>query len=126
MKAYTEAGGVGALTVARDRRDVDFASVGLRMTGDVAMTPSVSFLPHGSIACQRGFGDLRGVSIERTGGTGPTFGITGASLGKNTLTLDGGFDLLFGQRFTLGVGAFGSTSKQWADRCAKAPIGLRS
>jgi hypothetical protein len=32
---------------------------------------------------------------------------------------------MFGQGFTLGVGAFGSTSKQWADRGAKASIGFR-
>jgi fibronectin-binding autotransporter adhesin len=125
VKAYAETGGLGALTVGRDRRDVDFASAGVRMTGNVALSPSVLFLPHGSIAYQRGFGDLRGVAIQRIGGTGPAFAITGASLGKDTLTLDGGFDLLFGQGFTLGVGAFGSTSKQWADRGAKASIGFR-
>ena len=125
IDAFSETGGVAALSVARESRGTDVASVGIRMGGSARVTDNVQLLPLISIAYSRGFGDRDGTSVARIGGTGPAFAITGASLGKDALTIDGGFDLQFGKRFTIGAHGFGSTSKQWSDYGARASIGFR-
>lgn len=124
VDAFSETGGVAGLSVARDSRGTDFASVGVRMGGSAHVANSVQLLPLISVAYSRGFGDRDGASVAQIGGTGPAFAITGASLSKDSLTVDGGFDLAFGKRFTIGAHGFGSTSKQWSDYGARASIGF--
>ncbi|HEX8553971.1 MAG TPA: autotransporter domain-containing protein, partial [Sphingomonas sp.] len=123
VEAFTEAGGTGTLTVARDRRDTGLASAGIRLTGE-APIGAATFLPRLSIAYQRGYGDLDGVAVQRFAGTGPAFAVSGASLGKDGLAVDGGFDVSV-DRFSFGVGGFATTTNRWSDYGGRATISLR-
>ena len=124
IDAFAETGGTGALAVARDRRDVGLASVGIRLDGSAPIGSSASFLPRMSVAYQRAYGDLEGVAVQRFGGTGPAFAIGGAGIGEDGIAVDGGFDVAVG-RFSLGVGGFASANGRYNDYGGKAAIGLR-
>lgn len=123
--AYAESGGAAALRLARDRRDVDLAAVGLRLGGTQAVNHAVSIAPKMSIAYQRGFGDLAGKKTAQFVGVGPAFSIEGVAAAKNALLLDGSVDVQVGDRFRIGAGGFASTSDRWADYGAKVTASIR-
>lgn len=122
--ALTEGGGLGALSVARDSRNYKFGSLGIRMTGDAPISGNVMFQPRISAAYTRGY-DIRGSRTLAFAGTVPTFTVAGTALARDAFDVNAGFDLAFGQGFTIGAGGFGSTSREWSDYGAKASIGLK-
>ncbi len=125
LDTVTETGSAYALTVDTETRTVNLASVGLRFDGDQAFGTSGRILPRISVAYQRAFGDRDANAVARIGGIGPSYAIAGAPLGKSGFDVEGGFDLLFADRFSIGAGGFASTSKQWSDYGGKVSVGLR-
>jgi fibronectin-binding autotransporter adhesin len=122
---FAETGSTGALNVGRDRRDADFATLGLRLGGTVPMGPGATLRPRLSAAWQRGWGDLRGTTVASFGpGTG-TFLLTGAGVGRDTLVLDGGFDADLGGGLTIGASANAGVSNRWSSSGLRATLGLR-
>jgi fibronectin-binding autotransporter adhesin len=124
LDGVAETGGTGALTVAEDRHHYQFGTVGLRFTGEAPVTSGVTLLPRMAISYTQGF-DLRNERIAAFTGTSSAFGIAGTALGRHTLDVDGGADLAFGQRLTLGAYGFGSTSREWSDYGGKVALGFR-
>ena len=129
LDTVRETGGANALTIDTATREVNLASVGLRFDGDQAFGgldgTSNRFLPRMSVSYQRAFGDRDSTAVAQIGGTGPLYTIGGTPLGKIAFNVDGGFDVLFGDRFSIGAGGFASTSKRWSDYGGKVAIGLR-
>ena len=124
--ALTETGGVGALSVARNRRDVDFTTVGLRLSGTAPLSEGVTLLPRVMIDYRRGWGstvggDTRSVAFV---GAATPFTTTGTRLGRDSIDVEGGFDLAFADRFTIGASGFGSASKQLGDYGARIAASL--
>lgn len=122
--AFTESGGLGALSVGRDERNYKFGTLGVRVTGAAPIAPGVTFLPRFSGSYTRGW-DVGGSRTLAFAGTTPLFTERGAALGRNSYDVNAGFDIGFGRRLTMGVGGFGSTSHQWSEYGAKASVGLK-
>ncbi len=122
--AVAETGTAAALGVAASSRKVGFGTGGLRMGGNARVSDGVALLPHMSLSYTHAWGELTGTSLAAFGGTGTTFRTTGAVLGRNTMTADGGLDLAFGNNFRIGAGAYASTDKKWDDFGAKVTLGF--
>ena len=122
---FAETGSMGGLNVGRDRRDADFATLGLRLGGTVPVGPGATLRPRLSAAWQRGWGDLRGTTVASFGPSAGTFLLTGAGVGRDTLVLDGGFDADLGGGLTLGASANAGVSKRWSSSGLRATLGLR-
>ena len=78
-----------------------------------------------SVAYQYASGDRNPAAVAQIGGIGPLFSIAGTPVGRSSFNVEGGFDLLFSDRFSIGAGGFASTSKQWSDYGGKVSLGLR-
>jgi fibronectin-binding autotransporter adhesin len=124
LDGLTETGGTGALSVRDDDHHYQFATAGLRFTGEASITTGVTLLPRMAISYTQGF-DLRNRRNASFAGTSTQFGIEGTQLGRHTLDVNGGADLAFGQRLTIGASGFGSTSGQWSDYGGKVALGIR-
>ena len=125
LDTVTEAGGVNGLTIDTDTRKVNLASVGLRFDGDQAFGSNGRILPRMSVAYQYASGDRNPTAAAQIGGIGPVFTVAGTPLGRSGFDVQGGFDLLFADRFSIGAGGFASSSKQWSDYGGKVSVGLR-
>jgi uncharacterized protein with beta-barrel porin domain len=121
--ALAEAGTPAALAVAATKRDLDFATLGLRFGGSAPLSATLSFNPKFAVSYQRAWGDLGAPTVATFGGTGTAFGVTGARLGKDSYNVDGGFELVTGA-FRIGAGGYASTSSEWSDFGAKATLGF--
>ena len=122
--AATEAGTAAALGIAANTRKVGFGTGGLRMGGNARVSNGVALLPHMSLSYTHAWGELTGTSLAAFGGTATTFRTTGAVLGRNTTTADGGLDLAFGNRFRIGAGGYAASDKAWDDYGAKVSVGF--
>jgi fibronectin-binding autotransporter adhesin len=125
LDTITEVGGVNALTIDTETRKVNLASLGLRFDGDQAFGSNGRILPRMSVAYQYASGDRNPTAAAQIGGIGPIYTITGAPMARSGFDVEGGFDLLFANRFSIGAGGFASTSKQWSDYGGKVSVGLR-
>jgi outer membrane autotransporter protein len=122
---FAETGSLGGLNVGRDRRDADFATLGLRLGGAVPMGPGATLRPRLSAAWQRGWGDLGGTTVASFGPGAGTFVLTGAGVGRDTLVLDGGFDADLGSGLSIGASANAGISKRSSSSGLRATLGLR-
>ncbi|MBV9370784.1 MAG: autotransporter-associated beta strand repeat-containing protein [Alphaproteobacteria bacterium] len=122
---FAETGTAGALNVRRDRRDANFATLGLRLSGAVPVAPGTTLRPRVSAAWQRGWGDLAGTTAASFAPNGGTFVLTGAGVGRDTLVLDGGFDAELGGGLSVGASANASVSSRWSSTGLRATLGLR-
>ena len=116
---------IRALTIDTETRKVNLASLGLRFDGDQAFGSNGRILPRMSVAYQYASGDRNPTAAAQIGGIGPIYTITGAPMARSGFDVEGGFDLLFANRFSIGAGGFASTSKQWSDYGGKVSVGLR-
>lgn len=123
--AFAEGGSPGALTVGRERRDADFATLGLRLGGVLSMGPMTTLRPRLSAAWQHGWGDLQGTTLASFGPNSGAFVLTGAGVGRNSLVVDGGIDAELGGGVTLGASASAGLSNRWSSTSVRATIGIR-
>jgi uncharacterized protein with beta-barrel porin domain len=121
---FTETGGAGALTVARNSRSIHYATGGLRLSGEMAGPGNTALQPRMSIAYSRGFDDLTGTRRLSFGTAATGFAITGARLGEDGLGLDAGLDLVSGP-FRIGVATYASTAGEWGDHGVRVGAGFR-
>ena len=124
LDGLTETTGTGALKVARDEHHYQFASAGVRVTGEAPVTTGVTLLPRLSIAYTQGF-DVRNERLAGFAGTASQFALSGTTLGRHGMDVNGGADLAIGQRLTIGGSGFASTSGQWSDYGGKVALGIR-
>ncbi|WP_374126282.1 autotransporter-associated beta strand repeat-containing protein [Sphingomonas sp. 28-62-11] len=125
VDALTETGGAAALRVGRERRDTNFASFGVKMSGATPITSGLMFEPRIVAAYVRGWNDLGGVRSATFAGAGPSFLVAGSRLGRDSLDIDIGFDLATTSGIRFGVGGFANTSKQWGDHGGRASVSIR-
>lgn len=124
IDAYAETGSTAALSVAQGARDIGILAAGIRVGGAVPLG-SATIAPRLSLAYEHAYGDdLDGTAVQRIGGGGPAFTVTGAGYGKSGVTADAGLDLQLG-RFSVGMGGFGATSGRWSDYGGRAQLGYR-
>jgi len=123
--SFAETGSTGALNVRRDRRDADFATLGVRLGGAMPMGPDATLRPSLSAAWQRGWGDLAGATTASFGANSGSFVLTGAGVGRDSLLLDAGLEAAIGQRLTLGASANVAVSNRWSSTGARATLGFR-
>lgn len=121
--ALTERGSATAgLSVAREKRNASFASLGLRLTGEAALSAGTTFLPRIGVAYTHGWGDLGGATAASLPGATQRFAVSGARLGGDSFSLEGGFDIAVGERLKLGASYSGMSGGDWADRVAKVSV----
>jgi len=123
--AFAESGSVGSLNVGRDRRDADFATLGLRLGGAMPTGAGATLRPRVSAAWQHGWGDLAGTTTASFGGNAGTFVLTGAGVGRDTVVLDAGLEASIGPRWTIGASANAAVSNRWSSTGARATLGFR-
>lgn len=122
----SETGGAGALALQLDARETDFTSVGVRFSGVAPISEEVALLPRFSIGYRGGWGRIGGGPRRASFvGTAPVYLIQGAALAKDAINVDAGFDIAIGQRFTVGIGGYGSASGEWTDYGGRAGLSFR-
>jgi len=114
-KGFTESGGTTALAVDARTRELTFATLGLKAGGEAPISATARFLPRLSVLWQYGWGDRDGIATARFAGTTTPFTVEGARLARNSVLIDGGFDVAFGSNVRLGVSYSGAVSSRWAD-----------
>ncbi|WP_106640064.1 autotransporter domain-containing protein [Allosphingosinicella vermicomposti] len=119
---FTETGDSAALLVEEDVRKVNFASLGLRATGSIPASATMTVEPSMSAAWRHGWGDLAGRSTAAFEDS-DSFGITGARLPKNALDLDVGVALRAGN-VRVGVSYRGMLSNQWNSDGGQVSLGV--
>ncbi len=121
----SEGTGAAALRFGRDRRDVNLLAGGVRIGGAMPLGDSLSLEPKVAVSYEHGWGDLGDTRSASFAGTGPTFGVGGVRIGRNSVDADAGIDLVTKSGFRIGGAGFVSQSKQWRDYGAKVSVGFR-
>ncbi|WP_165814672.1 autotransporter domain-containing protein [Labrenzia sp. 011] len=102
--SFTETGGAAALSVAAASQTLGITSLGLRTERQVAAGDTFTATLTGSLAWQHAFGDRDATSIMRFDSGGDPFEITGLPLDSDTVLIQAGIDLDFGQNINLTAG----------------------
>lgn len=119
---FSEAGGDSALTVAGERSDVTFTTLGLRGARDIAVGANGGRVT-GMIGWQHAFGDITPTGLHAFAGGDP-FAISGTPIGRNSARLELGLELDLAPQTRLGVayaGQFGSGT----DHAIRARLDIR-
>lgn len=118
------AGGLAALTVARDVRKAQFLALGIHAGGSTQLSETARLLPRLSVAWQHIWGDAVGRSAAEFASSPAAFTVEGSRLERNALQLDAGVDVAVGG-FRIGAAYVGSVSGDWSDHGAKLSLGWR-
>jgi len=102
--AFAETGGDAALTVAKGDQKTTFVSLGGRAQLNAGQP---GFQPYVSAAWNRAFNDRAAPSASRFTAGGPTFGILGTAIPKNSAEVEAGFEYTTGS-FHLGAAYTGT------------------
>ena len=106
----TERGSTSALAV--DVRDMDtvLSSLGLRISGNLALSSDVTVRPNLSLAWQHGFGDVAPTATAAFTAGSPSFGVAGAPFARDSALIGAGLDVRLGSSATFSAsyaGQFG-------------------
>jgi uncharacterized protein with beta-barrel porin domain len=120
--AFTESGGVSALSFEAENRSVDQLRVGTRLRGE-APIGALTLAPHVDASLQRAFGDVRDSRGARfiTGNQG--FDSIGAGFNSRSLDVDAGLDVLAGP-VTIAGRYRAQLGDVWRDRSATLSASL--
>jgi len=113
-----EEGGSAALVVAGQSRDLSTLEVGVRLSGELALS-GATLLPRAGLAWRSNGGDLYGVTAAAFQGAPNDFAVRGAGLDKGALAVSFGADLVSTDRlrFSLDVeGVYGDRSESQSVR----------
>ena len=125
IDGFEETGTEAALRFAEGDRNATFASATLRAGGDVDMGGGNRFQPHFSAGYMHGWGDLDGRARASFIGADAVFTMVGAGIGRDTLILGGGLDLVVDESLRIGASYSATLSNDWASRSARLTMGLR-
>jgi len=120
---FTETGGAAALSVAREKREVTFTTLGLRVGTDMPVGNGAVITPQVSAAWQHGFGDTE-ADGRHVLGTGAAFGVQGLPIAKDNLALEAGLQASILPGGTLGVSYVGTIANGWNDHGIKLGFSL--
>lgn len=109
--AFTETGGLSALSAASNDQSVGYSTLGLRAATSIAQDNGLTMVPHASAAWQHAFGNVTPAAGFAFLAGGSPFTIAGVPIARNTALLDAGLDIAIRPGFTVGavwVGQFGN------------------
>lgn len=107
--AFSENGGLAALTGRSDNTDVTFSTIGLRGTTDIDMGAN-TLTASGSIAWRHAYGDTTPTTIFGVARSNP-FGIAGTPVARDAVLVDVGLSGMLAPNVSLGIsytGQFGT------------------
>ncbi|MEO4044636.1 autotransporter domain-containing protein [Hoeflea sp. CAU 1731] len=103
--AFSETGGIAALSSPSQATSTTFATLGLRMSAEVARMATL----RGMVGWRHAFGDVDPASTSTIAGSAP-FSITGAPIAEDAAVVEAGIDIEASDNFTIGAsyqGQFG-------------------
>jgi uncharacterized protein with beta-barrel porin domain len=121
--AFTETGGITALSFDRENRAVDEFRLGVRARA-TARLGRIRLTPHLDASVQQAFGDVAGVRVARFVGGGEAFDSIGSGFDRRSLDVDAGLDFAAGPA-TLGASYRARLGDQWSDQAAVLSATLR-
>jgi fibronectin-binding autotransporter adhesin len=109
-----EKGGATALTVAGQSRDLSTLELGVRLTGEMALSGDAILRSRGGISWRSNGGDLYGVTEGSFQGAANGFAVRGAGLDEGVLAVSFGGDLVATDRLRISLdfeGVYGDHSE---------------
>ena len=116
---FTEVGGAAALS-GNSRFDAAFGTVGIRAAATITPTNSIQITLRGAAAWRHTFGDTApSATASFLAGSTP-FTIGGASIARDVLAIDAGFDFSVGGNARVGFAYTGQIAPSTLDQALKA------
>ncbi|MDH4981706.1 autotransporter outer membrane beta-barrel domain-containing protein [Hyphomicrobium sp. D-2] len=109
--AFTEAGGLAALSVARDTLNTSFSTIGMRFASALTLGGATAVV-RGGIGWQHAFGDVALHSVHTFAAGGDDFTVAGTPIAQDAAVVEAGLDL----KLTAAASAGVSYSGQFGDR----------
>jgi fibronectin-binding autotransporter adhesin len=112
--AFSETGGVGALSLAASDRDVTFTTIGLRSSAQLAELYGMSIVGRGTVGWRHAFGDTNTATLASFVGGAP-FTVAGTPISTDALIAEAGLDMNIRPDMSLGVlwsGQFGDNANE--------------
>src|SRR5690606_26118454 len=120
---FSEEGGIAALSAEREKSNVTFSTVGLRLaTVDLLGQPGLS--ARASAGWRHAFND-RLPTVDYSFADSDSFAITGVPLSKDAAVLDMGVDAALSQNAMFSVSYSGQIGDRGVDNGVKASFSLR-
>lgn len=121
--AFTETGGVSALTAKSETSGVGFTTLGLRASTDFRLGAMAATV-RGTLGWRHAFGDVTPLSAQAFAASQP-FTIAGVPIGRDSAIVEAALDLDLSARATLGVAYHGQLSGNAQDHGIKAQLGVK-
>jgi autotransporter-associated beta strand protein len=120
--ATVENGGFAALAVSKTSRDVEFASLGLRLTAPYVVSNATTITPYASAGWRQAFGDVGASQTAAFTSSGQGFQITGTPIDRSNATVEMGVEVLATDGLTLALGYQGA----YGDRVDQTGVQIRA
>lgn len=121
--AFTETGGISALTAKSQTTSLGFTTLGLRASTDFRLGGMAAAV-RGTLGWRHAFGDVTPLSVQAFAASQP-FTIAGVPIGKDSAIIEAALDLNLSARTTLGFAYHGQLSGNAQDHGIKAQLGVR-
>ncbi|WP_378948095.1 autotransporter domain-containing protein [Mesorhizobium sp. ANAO-SY3R2] len=121
--AFTEEGGVAALSQASSNTDATFTTLGVRASGEFVLG-TVSATARGMIGWRHAFGDVTPLSTLAFAGS-DAFAVAGAPIARDAAVIEAGLDFHIAPKATLGVSYTGQFGSGVSDNGAKLDLSIR-
>lgn len=121
--AFTETGGVSALTAKSQTTGVGFTTLGLRASTDFRLG-GMAATARGTLGWRHAFGDVTPLSVQAFAAS-QAFTIAGVPIGKDSAIVEAAIDLDLSARTTLGIAYQGQLAGNAQDHGLKARLGVR-
>ena len=112
--AFKEAGGLAALSVARQTTNNTFSTLGLRVASTLDLGET-SVVARGGIGWRYAFGDVSPTSVQSFTAGGDSFTVVGTPIARNVAVVEAGLDVKLSRNATAGIsynGQFGSSAQE--------------
>lgn len=121
--AFTETGGLAALTVEGNTMNTTGSTIGIRAatTFDLGQTLVVA---RGTLGWMHSFGDVNPISTARFA-TGEAFSVSGTPVDRNAVLIEAGMDFSLSRHSTLGIGYNGQIGTKASDHAFNAGLKVR-
>jgi fibronectin-binding autotransporter adhesin len=118
-EAFTETGGVSALSGARSNDDVGYSTLGARWASNYFMPNGMVLTPRASLAWQHAFGTVTPTAALTFRNTGAMFGIWGVPIARDAALVEAGGDLQLSAQTKVGVFYAGQLATNARDHSVK-------
>ncbi|MEI9923182.1 MAG: autotransporter domain-containing protein [Bradyrhizobium sp.] len=112
--AFSETGGVAALSVTASDRDVTFTTIGLRSSAQLGELYGASFVGRGTVGWRHAFGDTDTAILASFAG-GTPFAVAGTPITVDALIAEAGLDVNIRPDMSVGLlwsGQFGNNANE--------------